>query len=67
MEERDELDILERTKGATVTGTGRILYARWSDIAGQTSYRCEIVAVQVDFLAKAKEATSDEPRKRRSK
>lgn len=30
-------------------------------------YGCEIIAEQVDFLAKAKEATKYEPKKRRSK
>ena len=47
--------------------TGRIHYTRWTDNEGQTRYGCEIIAEQVDFLAKAKEATSDEPKKRRSK
>ncbi len=35
--------------------------------ASQTRYGCEIIAEQVDFLAKAKEATVEEPKKRRSK
>ena len=34
---------------------------------GQTRYGCEIVAEQVDFLAKANEATKDEPKKRTAK
>ena len=55
------------TKGAMVMVTGRIHYSRWTDSEGQTRYGCEIIAEQVDFLAKAKEATSDEPRKRRAK
>ena len=36
--------------------TGRIHYSRWTDSEGQTRYGCEIIAEQVDFLAKAKEA-----------
>ncbi|HQV03934.1 MULTISPECIES: single-stranded DNA-binding protein [unclassified Novosphingobium] len=55
------------TKGAMVMVTGRIHYSRWTDSEGQTRYGCEIIAEQVDFLAKAKEATADEPRKRRAK
>ena len=55
------------TKGAMVMVTGRIHYTRWTDAEGQTRYGCEIVAEQVDFLAKAKEATKDEPKKRRAK
>ena len=55
------------TKGAMVMVTGHIHYSRWTDNEGQTRYGCEIIAEQVDFLAKAKEATSDEPRKRRAK
>ncbi len=55
------------TKGAMIMVTGRIHYTRWTDDSGQTRYGCEIVAEQVDFLAKAKEATADEPKKRRSK
>jgi len=55
------------TKGAMIMVTGRIHYSRWTDNQGQNRYGCEIVAEQVDFLAKAKEATSEAPRKRRSK
>lgn len=55
------------TKGAMVMVTGRIHYSRWTDSEGQTRYGCEIIAEQVDFLAKAKEATPAEPRKRRAK
>ena len=55
------------TKGAMVMVTGRIHYTRWTDAEGQTRYGCEIVAEQVDFLAKAKEATKEEPKKRRAK
>lgn len=55
------------TKGATVMVTGRIHYTKWTDQNGTDRYGCEIIAEQVDFLAKAKEATSDEPKKRRSK
>ena len=55
------------TKGAMVMVTGRIHYSRWTDSEGQTRYGCEIIAEQVDFLAKAKESSSGEPKKRRSK
>ncbi|MFZ5742985.1 MAG: single-stranded DNA-binding protein [Pseudomonadota bacterium] len=55
------------TKGAMVMVTGRIHYSRWTDNTGQTRYGCEIIAEQVDFLAKAKESSSEEPKKRRSK
>ena len=40
------------TKGAMIMVTGRIHYTRWTDKEGQTRYGCEIVADQVDFLAK---------------
>ncbi|WP_225010911.1 single-stranded DNA-binding protein [Novosphingobium percolationis] len=43
------------TKGALVMVTGRIHYTRWTDKNGQFRYGCEIIAEQVDFLAKAKE------------
>ena len=55
------------TKGAMVMVTGRIHYTKWADKEGQTRYGCEILAEQADFLAKAKEATAEEPKKRRSK
>jgi single-strand DNA-binding protein len=55
------------TKGAMIMVTGRIHCTRWTDNEGQTRYGCEIIAEQVDFLAKAKEATSNEPKKRRTK
>jgi single-strand DNA-binding protein len=55
------------SKGAMVMVTGRIHYTKWTDQNGIDRYGCEIIAEQVDFLAKAKEATSDEPMKRRSK
>ena len=55
------------TKGAMVMVTGRIHYTKWTDQNGIDRYGCEIIAEQVDFLAKAKEATKDEPKKRRSK
>lgn len=55
------------TKGAMIMVTGRIHYSRWTDSEGQARYGCEIVAEQVDFLAKAKEATKPELRKRRAK
>jgi len=54
-------------KGAMIMVTGRIHYSRWNDSEGQARYGCEIIAEQVDFLAKAKEATTAEPRKRRVK
>lgn len=55
------------TKGAMIMVTGRIHYSHWTDSEGQTRYGCEIVAEQVDFLAKAKEAAAEQPRKRRAK
>ena len=55
------------TKGAMVMVTGRIHYTKWTDKEGRTRYGCEIVAAQVDFLAKAKEATEPKAEKRRSK
>ena len=55
------------TKGAMVMVTRRIHYSRWTDSEGQTRYGCEIIAEQVDFLAKAKQSSSGEPKKRRSK
>ena len=47
-------------KGAMVMVTGRIHYTRWTDENGTERYGCEIIAEQVDFLAKAKEAKPDE-------
>jgi single-strand DNA-binding protein len=55
------------TKGAMVMVTGRIHYTRWTDVEGQTRYGCEIIGEQVDFLAKAKEAATEELKKRRAK
>lgn len=55
------------TKGAMVMVTGRIHYTKWTDQNGTDRYGCEIIAEQVDFLVKAKEAASDGPKKRRSK
>jgi single-strand DNA-binding protein len=55
------------TKGAMVMVTGRIHYTKWTDQNGTERYGCEIIAEQVDFLAKAKETASNEPKKRRSK
>jgi single-strand DNA-binding protein len=55
------------TKGAMVMVTGRIHYTKWTDQNGTDRYGCEIIAEQVDFLTKAKEAASDEPKKRRAK
>jgi single-strand DNA-binding protein len=54
-------------KGAMIMVTGRIHYSKWTDQNGVDRYGCEIIAEQVDFLAKAKESAKDEPRKRRSK
>lgn len=54
------------TKGAMVMVTGRIHYTKWTDQNGTDRYGCEIIAEQVDFLAKAKEAANDGPKKRRS-
>ncbi|HCB78149.1 MAG: single-stranded DNA-binding protein [Altererythrobacter sp.] len=42
-------------KGAMIMVTGRIHYSRWIDAEGQIRYGCEIIAEQVDFLARAKE------------
>mgnify|MGYP006380046229 FL=1 len=47
------------TKGAMVMVTGRIHYSKWTDKNGKDCYGCEIIAEQVDFLAKAKESTPD--------
>ena len=55
------------TKGTMIMVTGRIHYTRWTDAEGQIKYGCEIIGEQVDFLAKAKEAIKDEPKKRRAK
>lgn len=55
------------TKGAMVMVTGRIHYTKWTDQNGTDRYGCEIIAEQVGFLAKAKEASGDEHNKRPSK
>jgi single-strand DNA-binding protein len=55
------------TKGAMIMVTGRIHYTKWTDQNGTDRYGCEIIAEQVDFLAKAKETASNEPKKRRTK
>jgi single-stranded DNA-binding protein len=48
--------------------TGRIHDTRWTDQNGTERYGSEIIAEQVDFLAKAKEAAPAETTtKRRSK
>lgn len=47
--------------------TGRIHYSKWTDQSGTDRYGSEIIAEQVDFLAKAKEATAETSAKRRSK
>ena len=54
-------------KGMKVMVHGRIHYTKWTDAAGVDRYGCEIIAEQVDFLAKAKEASQEEPKKRRAK
>jgi single-strand DNA-binding protein len=53
-------------KGAMVMVTGRINYTKWTDQNDTDRYGCEIIAEQVDFLAKAKKATNDEPKKQRT-
>jgi single-strand DNA-binding protein len=45
--------------------TGRIHYTHWTDRNGTDRYGCEIIAEQVDFLAKAKEAALAETNKKR--
>ena len=47
------------TKGAMVMVTGRIHYSKWTDKNDKDCYGCEIIAEQVDFLAKAKESNPD--------
>lgn len=54
-------------KGAMIMVTGRIHYTRWTDEGGTDRYGCEIIAEQVDFLAKAKEIAPETPRKRRAR
>lgn len=54
-------------KGAMIMVTGRIHYTRWTDQGGTERYGCEIIAEQVDFLAKAREVAPDAPRKRRAR
>ena len=46
-------------KGAMIMVTGRIHYTKWTDQSGTDRYGCEIIAEQVDFLAKAKDASND--------
>ena len=56
-------------KGAMIMVTGRIHYTRWTspprtgsgDSEGQARYGCEVVAEQVDFLARAKAKAELEP------
>lgn len=55
------------TKGSMIMVTGRLHYTKWTDQNGTDRYGCEIIAEQVDFLAKAKDAAQTEPKKRRSK
>ena len=47
------------TKGAMVMVTGRIHYSKWTDKNDKDCYGCEIIAEQVDFLAKAKESNPE--------
>lgn len=54
-------------KGAMIMVTGRIHYTRWTDQGGTERYGCEIIAEQVDFLAKAKDVAAETPRKRRAR
>lgn len=54
-------------KGAMIMVTGRIHYTRWTDQGGTHRYGCEIIAEQVDFLAKAKEVGPKAPRKRHAR
>lgn len=54
-------------KGAMIMVTGRIHNTKWTDQNGTDRYGCEIIAEQVDFLAKAKEAATTEPKKRCTK
>lgn len=51
-------------KGALIMVTGRIHYTRWTDQSGADRFGCEIIAEQVDFLAKAKDVddTTDDQR-----
>lgn len=46
-------------KGAMIMVTGRIHYTKWTDQNGTDRYGCEIIAEQVEFLAKAKDASND--------
>ena len=55
------------TKGAMIMVAGRIHCSKWTDQSGTDRYGCEIIAEQVDFLAKAKEATAETSANRRSK
>ena len=55
------------TKGAMIMVSGRIHYTKWTDQNGVDRYGSEIIAEQVDFLAKAKDVTPGPAPKRRSK
>lgn len=48
-------------KGAMIMVTGRIHYTRWTDSDGQTRHGCEVIAEQVDFLAKGKAKPEAQP------
>jgi single-strand DNA-binding protein len=45
-------------KGMKVLVRGRIHYTKWTDAGGVDRYGCEIIAETIDFLSRAKLATS---------
>ena len=47
------------TTGMKVLVQGRIHYTRWTDAAGVDRYGCEIIADKVDFLSRAKPASTE--------
>ena len=49
-------------KGIKVLVRGRIHYTKWTDASGVDRYGCEIIAETVDFLSRAKQAESDDPK-----